>query len=46
MVLYYKKKGESKYQVADITLSKKILKWQPKTSLEEGLTKTIKSFII
>ncbi len=40
------KKGESKYQVADITLSKKILKWQPKTSLEEGLTKTIKSFII
>jgi nucleoside-diphosphate-sugar epimerase len=27
---------------ADITLARKILKWEPKVSLEEGLTRTYK----
>lgn len=35
---------DPKQRCPDITLAKKTLKWQPKVSLEEGLTKTIAYF--
>ncbi len=39
-----KKTWDTSFWVADISKSKKILKWQPKVTLEEGLKKTYKWF--
>lgn len=38
---YSKKITESSSQVADISIAKKVLKWKPKVSLEEGIQLTI-----
>ena len=40
-----KRIDEPEYQVADISLSKKILKWSPKTKLKDGLEKTINYYL-
>jgi nucleoside-diphosphate-sugar epimerase len=39
-----KDKDDPEKRMPDISLAKKILKWQPKTSLNEGLKKTIEFF--
>lgn len=39
-----KKTWDTSFWVADISKSKKILRWQPKVTLEEGLKKTYKWF--
>lgn len=40
-----KKTWDTSFWVADISKSKKILKWQPKVTLEEGLKKTYKWWV-
>jgi nucleoside-diphosphate-sugar epimerase len=35
------REGENMELYADISLAKKLLKWKPQTSLEDGLKKTI-----
>tara|TARA_B100000900_G_scaffold341981_1_gene305243 strand:+ start:28430 stop:29365 length:936 start_codon:yes stop_codon:yes gene_type:complete len=40
-----KRKDEPEYQVANISLSKKILNWSPKINLEDGLKKTIDYYL-
>ena len=38
------REDDPKQRQPDITLAKKLLNWQPQTSLEEGLQKTIQYF--
>lgn len=40
-----KRKDEPEYQVADISLSKKILNWSPRINLKDGLKKTIDYYL-
>ena len=38
---YLKKNTESSFQYADISIAKKVLRWKPKVTLEEGIQLTI-----
>jgi len=43
IIIKNKRKGEVEKFIADINKAKKVLKWKPRISLEEGLKKTIKA---